>query len=86
MGEIKVVLQYAAALCLVFAASWIWRAKKDRSRGVLMGIAFVVMSALLFGYGSDWPMLAIYVLLGILVLLLMGDFALRAARQVEEKK
>ncbi|MFM9873131.1 MAG: hypothetical protein ACKVQS_06660 [Fimbriimonadaceae bacterium] len=85
MSEIKVALEYAAGLALVFAASWVWRSRKDRSRGLIMGSAFVVMAAILFGYGNEWPLGLILGLVGLLVFLLLIDFGMRAGRKVEKE-
>lgn len=85
MGEIKVALQYAAGLSLVLALTWVWRAKKDRSRGLIMGTAFIVMAAVLYGYGNAWPMGLLITLVGLLIFLLMMDFGMRAGRKVEKE-
>lgn len=80
------LLQYASGLSLLLAAMWFWRSRKDRSRGTLMGAAFIVMAAVMFGYGSDWPLWVVLFLVGILVFLLMIDFGLRAGRKVESEE
>lgn len=81
MGEVKVALQWAAVVCLLFAMSWVIRSGKDRIRGILMGFAFTLMAGVMWGYGSGWPDLVVLGMLGLVFVCLVGDFLVRAARK-----
>jgi hypothetical protein len=84
LNEVKTVLYWGAAICAIFAASWVWRAKKDPLRGWLMAGAFVLMGVLCVGYAQEWPLWVTVsgaVLVGIC---LFVDVAVRASRAVPD--
>lgn len=84
MGEVTAGLQWAAVVCLLFAVSWVVRAGKDRLRGGLMGTAFTLMAAVMWGYAMEWSTALVLVLLGVVFACLVGDFLVRAARKGEK--
>lgn len=85
MGEIKQALMFAAGLCILFGTFWLFRARTVGPRGYAMAGAFCLMAVLCYGYGQQWPQLALAAMLAVTLVLLVIDFALRAGERVDKQ-
>ena len=84
MGEIKQALVYASGVSLVFALLWMFRFGKDRARGALMGMAFIFMGGVMYGFSAGWSQFAVIAMLAVVLLLLAVDVVVRSARKAED--
>lgn len=80
------MLQWGAAVSLLLALSWVFRAKKDPARAKLMGFAFIVLAVAMVGFSLEWPLWVVGVLAGVVVATQIIDFAVRAGEKAKQEE
>lgn len=75
---------WMSGLSLLMALVWAFRIRKTPTRAKIMGVAFVLMALLSWGFGVGWPVAVLGLVGASLFVALAADMAVRSADKAKE--